>query len=148
MRKLISILLFLLIILTFSNSAFSAFEKRCKVEYTQLDLITGTEVIYKETSQFEADNYCKEGLERLSEKVYKWIDKKNTNLITKINEFKCKVKSINRIYMIDIFFDWGGYRDCETNIQKLSGYLVDKYPNKIGASIYKEFNSIETPTVD
>jgi Fe-S cluster biosynthesis and repair protein YggX len=40
-------------------------------------------------------------------------------------------------------YDWGRYRDCETYIQKLSGYLVDKYPNKIGANIYKDFNSIE-----
>jgi hypothetical protein len=45
-------------------------------------------------------------------------------------------------------YSWGKYRNCDTYIQKLSKNLVDKYPNKIGAKIYKEFNSIETPTVD
>jgi hypothetical protein len=149
-----SILLLLLIILTFSNSIFareseqSAYEKRCKVEYIQLDLITGTETIYKDTSQFKVLDYCEEGLERLSKKLDKWVDKKNTNIITKINEFKCKVKNGIPIFPWVTSYVWSRYRDCETNIQKLSAYLVDKSPNKIGANIYKEFNSIEAPVVD
>jgi hypothetical protein len=146
-----SILLFLLIILTFSNCVFAESAntpKRCKVEYTQLDLITGTETIYKETSQFEYLDECKKGLEKLAPKVYKWVDENNTNIISKINEFKCKTK--NNYYKNFPFFsyEWGRYRDCETYKQKLSVYLVNKYPNQIGASIYKEFNSIEVPIVD
>jgi hypothetical protein len=33
-------------------------------------------------------------------------------------------------------------------VQKLSAYLVDKYPEQIGARIYQEFNSIDVPIVD
>jgi hypothetical protein len=142
----------LLVGLLFSNSAFASredsFEKRCKVEYTQLDLITGVENIYKNTSQFFEIYHCKEGLEKLSKKVYKWLDKNHINIIAKINAFQCKVKSVDRRYFIYKTPDWGKYRDCKTYIPKLSAYLVDKYPNQIGASIYKEFNSIETPIVD
>jgi hypothetical protein len=130
----------LLIILTFSNSAFASedsFEKRCKVEYTQLDLITGTENIYKNTSQFAITNHCEEGLKRLSKKVYKWVDERNTNIITKINAFKCKIKNIHSKYFTYI---WSRYRDCGANIQKLSAYLVNEYHKQIGAKIYK--NSI------
>jgi hypothetical protein len=144
-----------LIGLLFSNFAFAGasgtFVKRCKVEYTKLDLITGTEVLYENVSEFK--NYvdhCKEGLKRLSEKLYKWIDEKNTNIITNISAFKCKVGNHNR-YNWDWNFggySWGRYRTCETYNQKISAYLVDKYPNKIGANVYKKFNSIETPIVD
>jgi hypothetical protein len=132
-----------LIILTFSNSVFASgvgFEKRCKIEYTQLDLITGTEIIYKETSQFVDTDYCDEALKRLTPKVYKWIDANNTNIITKINAFQCKVKGENRDYILAYFLDWGKYRDCKTYIQKFSAYLVDKYPKQIGAKVYQ--NSI------
>jgi hypothetical protein len=85
-------------------------------------------------------DHCEEGLKRLSKKVYKWVDKNNTNVITKINAFKCKIK--NEIPNFSSFFSyrWGRYRECETYIQKFSAYLVDKYPNKIGAKIYQ--NSI------
>jgi hypothetical protein len=138
-----------LIGLLFSNSVFAIdwyFDKRCKVEYTQLDLITGTETIYKNTSQFGNVSvyYCDEGLERLAPKVYKWVDKNNTNIITKINLFQCKIKNVKSY----ISYNWSKYRDCKEYIPKFSAYLVDKYPNQIGASIYKEFNSIETPIVD
>jgi hypothetical protein len=138
-----SILLFLLIILTFSNCVFAESTntpKRCKVEYTQLDLITGTETIYKETSQFtNYIDYCKEGLKRLPKKVYKWVDKRTTNIITKINAFKCKVKNFDKYNGMNFKEYWGIYRKCETYIQKLSAYLVDKYPNQIGAEVYKSF---------
>ncbi len=76
-------------LLTFNNLAFAedddAYVKRCKVEYTQLYLITGKEVIYKNTSQFRFYNHCKEGLKRLSKKLYKWLDKNNTNIISKFS---------------------------------------------------------------
>jgi hypothetical protein len=132
-----------LIILTFSNSAVAVspiFEARCKIEYTQLDLITGTETIYKNTSQFEVRDYCEEGLKRLTPKVDKWIDKNNTNLITKINEFKCKLKNTARHLLLNKLLNWNTYRDCKTYIQKFSAYLVDKYPKQIGAKVYQ--NSI------
>jgi hypothetical protein len=147
-----------LIGLLFSNFVFAGapgtFEKRCKVEYTQLDLITGTETIYKETSQFK--NYvdhCKEGLKRLSKKLYKWLDKNNTNIISNISAFKCQVGNHDRFTNCDfslrcVGYHWGRYRTCETYSQKISAYLVDKYPNKIGTNVYKEFNSIKTPIVD
>jgi hypothetical protein len=141
-----SILLFLLIILTFSNSAFAEKDyalKKCKVEYIQLDLITGQEIIYEEiSSDFRDANYCDEGLERLFKKLYKWTDEKNTNIITKINEFRCKVKDVIEFSFFKLFYSkWSRYRKCETYIQKLSAYLVDEYPNKIGADVYKSFKS-------
>jgi hypothetical protein len=139
-----------LIGLLFSNSIFAGyiFEKRCKVEYTQLNLITGTETIYKETSQFEVQDACKEGLKRLTPKVDKWIKRNSLNIISKINEFRCKDKNISDYSWAVIRKSWGVYRTCETYAQKLSAYLVDKYPNQIGASIYQEFNSIETTPSD
>jgi hypothetical protein len=161
MKKLLKIFLISLTFLTFSNTAsggffgdffedfFGDFKKptlierrdvnsiRCKVEYNQLDLITGTENIYKDTSQFAITNHCEEGLERLSKKVYKWVDERNTNIITKINAFKCKIKIIHSKYFTYI---WSRYRDCGANIQKLSAYLVNEYHKQIGAKIYK--NSI------
>jgi hypothetical protein len=121
----------------------SKYEKRCKVEYTQLDLITGQEKIYKNTSQFFKVDHCREGLKKLSKKVYKWVDKNNTNIVTKINEFRCKVKNRD-----DIKGYWGKYRDCDTYIQKLSEYLVNEYPNKIGAKIYQEFDKIQVSGSD
>ncbi len=75
--------------------------------------------------------------------MYKWIDKSNINIVTKINEFKCKVQNINQLRSLSFTHKWDRYRDCEEYIQKLSGYLVDKYPNQIGGNIYKEFNSIK-----
>jgi hypothetical protein len=134
-----------ILILTFSNSVFADVdddyhEKRCKVEYTQLDLISGTETIYKNTSQFAdvGEGYCDEGLKKLSKKVYKWVDKKNTNVITKINEFQCKIKNVSPFSGWNFDYSWGKYRDCETYIQKLSAYLVDEYPNQIGAKIFQD----------
>jgi hypothetical protein len=136
-----------LIGLLFSNSVFaeaSEYYKRCKVEYTQLDLITGTETIYTDTSQFLVVDHCKEGLERLPEKLYKWVDKKNTNVIVKINEFRCQIGNVGKftnwkwsLNSTYLSYDWGKYRTCEKYIQKLSDYLVDKYPNKIGAKVYQ-----------
>jgi hypothetical protein len=137
-----SILLILLIGLLFSNTIFAGenFEKRCKVEYTQLDLITGTETIYEEiSSTFNVYNQCKEGLKRLSKKMYKWIDESNVNIITNISEFKCKIKNIETS-IIFFSYNWNRYRDCDGHIQKLSENLVNDYPNKIGAKVYK--NSI------
>jgi hypothetical protein len=137
-----SILLFLLIILTFSNCVFASeddsFEKKCKVEYTQLDLITGTEVVYKNTSQFFEIDHCEVGFEKIAPKLDKWVDENNTNIITKINEFKCKAKSINREWIFVNFAEWSRYRDCRKYKQKLSAYLVDKYPNKIGTKIFQD----------
>jgi hypothetical protein len=138
-------------LLTFNNLAFAedddAYVKRCKVEYTQLYLITGKEIIYKNTSQFRFYNHCKEGLKRLSKKLYKWVDRKNTNIITKLNELKCKIKDVDDYWTFDWgniwkneYKDWGKYKDCETYTQKLSAYLVDKYPKQIGAKVYQ--NSI------
>jgi hypothetical protein len=149
MKKL-TIFLISITLLTFSNSVFAGqyYPKRCKVEYTQLDLITGVETIYKETSQFEVEDHCMEGLERLAPKVYKWVDEKNTNIVTKINEFSCKVKNIFPYNSFYLKYLWGIYRVCQTYKQKLSAYLVDKYPNKVGANIYKEFNSIKTSGTD
>jgi hypothetical protein len=82
--------------------------------------------------------HCEAGLERLSKKLYKWADKKNINIITKINAFKCKVKSIDRRLFIYKTPDWGKYRDCKTYIQKLSAYLVNEYPKQIGAKIFQD----------
>jgi hypothetical protein len=141
-----------ILILTFSNSVFADVDdgvysddngkgyatKRCKVEYTRLDLITGTETIYKNTSQFGVLDACKEGLEKLSKKLYKWIDKKNTNLITKINEFRCKQKSTMPSFPSIFSVRWGGYRDCDTYIQKLSAYLVNEYPKQLGAKVFQD----------
>jgi hypothetical protein len=148
-----SILLILLVGLLFSNFVsaleIGSFEKRCKVEYTQLDLITGVETIYKETSQFTFIDHCKEGLKRLDNKVYKWVDKKSTNIITKINEFRCKIKNIDKHNGWSLHGEhWGKYRDCVKYIPKLSGYLVEKYPNQIGARIYQEFDLIQAPIAD
>jgi hypothetical protein len=137
-----------LIGLIFNNTAFaekSEYYKRCRVEYTQLDLITGTETIYKDTSQFLVVDHCEEGLKRLPEKLYKWLDEKDTNVIVRINEFRCQIGNVGRFTNWEwslestwFSYDWGKYRTCETYIQKLSEYLVDKYPNKIGANIYQE----------
>jgi hypothetical protein len=71
------------------------------------------------------------------------VDVKNTNIVIKINEFKCKVKNYND-WKFDLSFstDWGRYRKCDTYIEKFVKYLVDKHPNKIGAGIYKEFDYI------
>jgi hypothetical protein len=139
-----SILLILLVGLLFSNYSFAGeyrYKKKCSVEYTQLDLITGTEVIYEDTSsEFTDADYCKEGLERLSEKIYEWAYTNNTNVVTNINSLKCSIKNIELNFTFFGKYKWSKYRDCKTYIQKFSAYLVDKYPNKIGAKVYQ--NSI------
>jgi hypothetical protein len=100
------------------------------------------EVVINHTSEFDNDDYCKKGFKELYKKPYKWVDKKNTNVITKINEFRCKVKDIIKFSVFKFFYsEWGRYRKCETYIQKFAEYLVDKYPNQIGVEIYKSFES-------
>jgi hypothetical protein len=84
------------------------------------------------------EGYCDEALEKLSKKLYKWLDKNNTNLITNIDTFQCKIKNVSPFslwWYMD--YSWDKYRNCETYIQKLSKNLVDKRPNQIGAKIYQ-----------
>jgi hypothetical protein len=93
------------------------------------------------TPEFFNEDYCKGGLKILSKEVDKWVDKNNTNVITKINEFRCKIKDIFEFSITLFHSKWSRYRKCETYIQKLSAYLLDEYPNKIGADVYKSFKS-------
>jgi hypothetical protein len=84
---------------------------------------------------------CEEGLKRLTPKVDKWMDKKSTYILVKINEFRCKIKNVHD------FWTWGGaiwneYRDCDK--ENFSEHLVNKYPGKIGIRIYKNFSKILT----
>jgi hypothetical protein len=93
------------------------------------------------TPEFFNEDYSKAGLKRLSEKLSEWINKNNTNVITKINEFRCKVKDIFEFTFTLFHSKWSRYRKCETYIQKLSAYLLDEHSNKIGADVYKSFKS-------
>ncbi len=135
--------------LLFSNFVFAElegkYEKKCKVEYTQLDLILGQETIYKKTtSSFRDDYYCETGFEKLSEKVSDWVYKNNTNVVIKISDFRCQIRNYNDWkFDFSYGFGWGNYRKCDTYIERFVKYLVDKHPDKIGAGIYKEFDKIQ-----
>jgi hypothetical protein len=123
MKKISTILLTLFITLTFSNSAVSgdseesggawdwediwtmSYMYRCKVNYTQRDLITRTEVKYKETTQHRVrGDQCDWGSKKLAKKIGKWLDGGENRIVSALDEDLFCKKREN--------FIWNNYRNC------------------------------------
>jgi hypothetical protein len=87
----------MLITLTFSNNALAgifsdigrAFDDmyRCKIEYTQLNIVDGVEKTTKETADFDNDDgdQCNNGAKKLVKKLNKWLEKSPNNMIVKLD---------------------------------------------------------------
>jgi hypothetical protein len=140
MKKIPTTLLILLAGLIFNNAAFALFNKdqyRCKMEYTQLDVLTGTEKAYKDTTQFDVtDDYCAKGTGNLKTKLLIWMYEKPTNIIVHLNEVMCKRRSGG------IFSDnWSGYKDCIADDdrigykQEIADYLSSVRPLQVNNSL-------------
>jgi hypothetical protein len=138
MKKIPTTPLILLIGLTFNTSAFALFTSdahRCKIEYTQLDLLTGAEKTYKHTTQLDVksdtpgtvdtgetdvfgdpvtidiavpDDYCGRAVVKLNKKIAKRIGKKSTNILVDYNiKVMCKRRD-GGIFSSS----WGKYKTC------------------------------------
>jgi hypothetical protein len=168
MKKILTTFLILFILLTFSNTVsagffgdifkdfFGDFKKpstieiggvnnvRCKVEYTQLDLTTGLEIVVNHTSQFEVKTIAKDtnimylSAQDFTDKINDWLNESPNNVITNMTIINCKER---RLYVSKISFSnehrWGEYKGCpdEFNIQ-----LIDflDYPKQWGYNVHKE----------
>jgi hypothetical protein len=144
--KKITILTTMLITLTFSNNVLAgifsdigrAFDDiyRCKIEYTQLNIVDGVETATKETTDFDDDsgNQCDNGTTKLIKKLYNWLEESPNNMIVKLDvQVKCKEEKLHNVTS----FYWGSYKACkEEYTQKIIDYVVNKYPIQIGYGIY------------
>jgi hypothetical protein len=122
MRKLTSILLILLIGLTFSNIAsaglfgidglFSKDNIRCKITYTKLDLNTGLEEENSITTQFVPTPsifMCTQGIDIIAAKITKFIDEGgNNNVLVNLSGMSCKKRESSW----GLWHNWTGYYDC------------------------------------
>jgi hypothetical protein len=144
--KKITILSTMLITLTFSNNVLAGIFSdigrvfndmyRCKIEYTQLNIVDGVETVTKETFDFENDNenVCNQGTEGLIKKLYNWLEESPNNMIVKLDvQVECKEEKLSKL----IFLKWRKYEACEEEYtQKIIDYVVNKYPIQIGYGIY------------
>jgi predicted Holliday junction resolvase-like endonuclease len=137
-----------LIGLTFSNTIVanvwtSEYTYRCKIEYIQLDLITGKETIYKNTTQFDSDKkeQCNEGYKKLAKKLVEWVKKRKTNIIANLNTVvSCKEKE-EQVF----FAEWYKYEECkEKYYQKVIDYIIEKHPVQMLHRM-KLYENITTP---
>jgi hypothetical protein len=139
MKKIPTAPLILLTGLIFNTTVFAIFNRdmhRCKMEYTQLDLLTGNEKTYKNTTQIEVkfdtpvqeetgemdiygepvtvdvalpDDYCGRAVVRLNKKIAKRIGKKSTNILVDYNiKVMCKKRN-GGIFSSS----WSKYKTCK-----------------------------------
>jgi hypothetical protein len=132
--------------LTFSNNAvadifddlvsFIEDKARCKVEYTQLNLINGIETETKEYVDFhsESSDLCSESSEELIEEFKNWLAIGPTNIIVKLDKtIECKEEEID--YKLNR--NWSNYKACEkAYTQKIIDAIFFKYPRQVGYGIY------------
>jgi hypothetical protein len=148
-KKLSTIFLVLLIGLFFNNTVFAldsifspGYTYRCKIEYIQLDLITGIETVYKITTQFKSEEQqCSEGSGKLAKKLVKWVKKRDTNIIVNLNTVvSCKIRE-EQVF----FAEWFKYRECkEKYYQKVIDYIVNEHPSQL-LNRMKLYENMSTP---
>jgi hypothetical protein len=148
-KKSSMIFLILLIGLFFNNTVFAldsifspGYTYRCKIEYTQLNLNTGIETVYKITTQFKSEEkQCSDGSGKLAKKLVKWVKKSDTNIIVNLNTVvSCKIRE-EQIF----FAEWSKYRECkEKYYQKVIDYIAKKHPVQ-SLNRMKLYENMSTP---
>jgi hypothetical protein len=128
---------------------------RCKVEYTQLNLNTGLEVVVKDIVGFDISFvpeevvYCYSATQDFAEKINEWLSESDTNIVANATVTNCKTKTIwkNEDWEVWNFYDrnsgeryeatWDKYRGCEDEISK---NLVEwiEHPKQQGFNVHKD----------
>jgi hypothetical protein len=142
MKKILA----LFICLIFSNATFAipgwlgfgSDQARCKVNYTQLNLITGAEKNVKITTQYDDkddfDRNCGLAIGRLYEKINDWLKKSKTNILINMTAMYCKSRSKDGIFSNE----WSDYKQCyigdsQSIVLNIAGY----YPNQRGYNAHR-----------
>jgi hypothetical protein len=132
-------ILVVFICLIFSNATFaipgwfSPDNARCKVNYTQLNLITGVETNIKHTVQYtdqdSLDANCNDGSWYLSDKIEKWMKKSRLNIVADLSVMYCKTRTDDGIFSNV----WSAYKQCYLGYSQLiSDFISGSYPNQMG----------------
>jgi hypothetical protein len=124
MKKILT-LLTLLIALTFSGASVADCncEYRCKVSYIKKtpDYDYKKQVI---DTQFENENYCNEGVDKLSKKIMHWLKENPSREVVGMGgAVKCKSRAT---------WTWHVYHKCKPKYkEKLIKKLERAYPNQV-----------------
>jgi hypothetical protein len=112
---------------------------RCKITYTQHDLVTGIEKDIKHTAQSRfrdmlfGQDVSLRNVEKLAEKINKWQNKNPTNFISKMNRINCKSGNlyIHHLWKWEREVRWDKYEECDN---RGNNWLIDNLdnPNKLG----------------
>jgi hypothetical protein len=134
-------ILVVFICLIFSNATFaipgwlgfSSDKTRCKVSYTQLNLITGIEIVKKHTTQRDdTDNFdtnCSDAVSNLSDKIEEWMKKSRLNIMSNITAMYCKSRSKDGIFSNE----WSSYKKCYIGDSQSIAIIIDSAnKNQIG----------------
>jgi hypothetical protein len=123
--KKISILLTLLIALTFSGASVADCncEYRCKVSYIQKTSLNESKKQVIDT-QFENEHYCTEGVDKLSKKIMHWLSENSSREVVGMGgAVKCKSRAT---------WTWHVYHKCKPKYKKeLIKELKKAYPNRV-----------------
>jgi hypothetical protein len=112
---------------------FSSDKTRCKVSYTQLNLITGIEIVKKHTTQRDdTDNFdenCSDAVIKLRKKITKWLEKSTKNIVSNITVMYCKSRSKDGIFSDE----WSSYKKCHIGYSQSIAFSVNsKNKNQMG----------------
>jgi hypothetical protein len=124
------------------------YSTRCKITYTQHDLVTGIDKEVKHTYETRlrdlsdpmtgsgGSNSVDESTEKLVSEINEWINKNPTNFISNMSMVSCKdsVLYIHLIWKWEREKRWGKYKNCDD----LVDWLYRNYPNKIGYNVHSE----------
>jgi hypothetical protein len=106
---------------------FSPDQTRCKIEYTQLDLVAGIEKRKKHTTQFDTsgsfDDNCTSHAMDLANKIENWLLESGNNILVDMSALYCKTRTDDGIFSNK----WSEYEQCSAGASSWLLLLATEY---------------------